>query len=103
MNWLGRIWYDEDGVLSFEWTLLSVIVVFGIVSGISAARDTIIDELGDMAQAVVGINQLFTFSGIPALGIPGSSYTDIQATVTDCGRQTTPWGADGQNDGDNGA
>ena len=98
MNWLGRIWYDEDGVLSFEWTLLSVIVVFGIVSGISAARDTIIDELGDMAQAVVGINQSFTFSGIPALGIPGSSYTDIQATVTDCGRQTTPWGADGQID-----
>lgn len=98
MNWLGRIWHDEDGVLSFEWTLLTVVVVFGIVSGISAARDTIIDELGDMAQAVVGINQSFTFSGIPALGIPGSSYTDIQATVTDCGRQTTPWGADGQID-----
>jgi Flp pilus assembly pilin Flp len=98
MNWLRRIWHDEDGVLSFEWTLLSVVVVFGIVSGLAAARDAIIDELGDMAQAVVGINQSFTFSGIPALGIPGSSYTDIQATVSDCGRQTTPFGADGQSD-----
>ena len=98
MSWLRRIWHDEDGVLSFEWTLLSVVVVFGIVSGLAATRDAIIDELGDMAQAVVGINQSFTFSGIPALGIPGSSYTDIQATVSDCSRQTTPFGADGQSD-----
>jgi Flp pilus assembly pilin Flp len=98
MNWLKRAWNEEDGVLSFEWTLLAVLVVFGIVSGLSAGRDAIIDELGDVAAAVVGINQSFTFSGIVALGIPGSSYTDIQATVSDCGRQTTPWGADGQID-----
>lgn len=98
MNWLQRAWHEEDGVLSFEWTLLAVLVVFGIVSGLSASRDAIIDELGDLAGAVVGINQSFTFSGIPALGIPGSSYTDVQATVSDCGRQTTPWGVDGQVD-----
>ena len=98
MNWLKQAWDDEEGVLSFEWTLLCVLVVFGIVSGISAARDAIIDELGDLAGAVVGINQSFSFSGLTDLGIPGSSYTDVQATVSDCGRQTTPFGADGQID-----
>jgi Flp pilus assembly pilin Flp len=94
-----NLWRDQDGVLSFEWTLLTAVVVFGIVSGLSAARDTIIDELGDLAQAVVRIDQSFSFSGIAELGILPSSYDDIQATVTDCSRQPNgSWGIPGRND-----
>jgi Flp pilus assembly pilin Flp len=92
---LHRAWRNEEGVLSFEWTLLSVVVVFGIVAGLSAARDAFIDELSDTAEAVLNFDQTYTFVGIPALGIPGSSYTDVLGTVTDCARG----GPAGQNGG----
>ncbi|MDX1943888.1 MAG: hypothetical protein SFU86_00660 [Pirellulaceae bacterium] len=82
------LWRDCDGVLSFEWTILAVLLVIGIVSGLSAARDAIIDELGDHAEAVLQFDQSYSFAGIPALGIPASTYTDSLGTVTDCGRST---------------
>ena len=96
---LRKAWCEDDGVLSFEWTIVMVVIVFGIVGGIAAARDALIDELGDMAEAVLSINQSFTFSGIPSLGIPGSFYTDNPGQVIDCTRQTTVFGAPGENDG----
>ena len=40
---LVQVWTEEDGVLSFEWTLLLTLLTLGIVSGLSAARDAIID------------------------------------------------------------
>lgn len=91
---MGRVWREEEGVLSFEWTILAVVVVFGIVGGLAAARDVIIDELGDMGEAIVSFNQSFSYTGIVALGIPGSSYTDAPSTVVDCNRH--PIGSFGQ-------
>ena len=79
-------WQEEDGVLSFEWTLLVVLLVFGIVSGLCAARDGIIDEMSDQAAAILAFDQSFSFSGIGS--IPASSYTDSLGVVTDCGRNT---------------
>jgi Flp pilus assembly pilin Flp len=103
MNLLRRIWAEDDGILSFEWTLLVVLLTFGVVSGLAAIRDTIIDELGDHAEAVLRFDQSYSFAGIPALGIPSSSYTDTLGTVEDCDRQMTFWGVDGPDDGDDGA
>lgn len=91
------MWTDDDGVLSFEWTIIAVLIVFGIVGGMAAARDAIIDELGDMGEAIVSFDQTFSFTGIPALGILGSSYTDVPSTVTDCGRNSG-WGIPARND-----
>jgi Flp pilus assembly pilin Flp len=102
-RWIDRIWREDDGVLSFEWTLLTVVVVFGIVGGLAAARDTIIDELGDTAEAIISFDQSFSFAGIPALGIMGSVYVDPPGEVIDCDRQTTVFGIDGPDDGANGA
>ena len=79
-------WREEDGVLSFEWTLLVILLVFGIVSGLCAARDGIIDELSDQAEAILAFDQSYTFSGVGP--IPASSFTDTIGTVTDCGRNT---------------
>jgi Flp pilus assembly pilin Flp len=98
MHILKRIWAEDDGVLSFEWSLLVVLLTFGIVSGLSAIRDVIIDELGDQAEAVLQFDQSYSFAGIPLLGIPASEYVDELGTVTDCNRQTTPFGVDGQDD-----
>lgn len=101
-RWLMQIWTEDEGVLSFEWTLLTVLIVFGIVSGLAALRDVWIDELGDIAAATVRFDQSYSFAGIPALGIPASDYTDTLGTVTDCNRQMTFWGVNGPDDEDDG-
>ena len=48
----ARMIKEDDGVLSFEWILLVTLLTIGIVSGISAARDAIIDEFGDPGHAL---------------------------------------------------
>jgi len=94
-----RLWCEDDGVLSFEWTIMAVVIAFGIVGGLAAARDTLIDELGDLGEAVVSFDQSFSYTGIPALGILGSSYIDIPGTVVDCSRQSAgSWGIPPRND-----
>ena len=57
---LKLLWTEEDGVLAFEWTLLLTLLVIGIVSGVSAARDAIIDELGDTAQVMLAVDQSYS-------------------------------------------
>ena len=58
MAWLAQ----EDGVLSFEWTLLLTLLAIGIVGGLAAARDAVIDELGDVAQAMLAVDHSMTIS-----------------------------------------
>jgi hypothetical protein len=86
MNTLAKqIWIEDDGVLTFEWTLLIVLVVFGIVGGLAAARDVMIDELGDTAQAILAFDQSYSFAGIPGV-IGPSVYEDPGHTFEDCNR-----------------
>jgi Flp pilus assembly pilin Flp len=59
MKMLSQMWHEEDGVLTFEWVLLVTLLTIGIVSGLAAARDAIIDELGDVAQAMLALDQSF--------------------------------------------
>jgi Flp pilus assembly pilin Flp len=99
-----RLWTEDDGVLSFEWTLLLTLLTIGIVGGLAGARDAIIDELGDVAEAAQGIDQSFslagltlnlTLDGIPFTStVPSSSFqeTAADATFTDCARASTPPG-----------
>jgi hypothetical protein len=55
-----RIWRETDGVLSFEWTLLTTLLVLGVVAGLAAARDAVIDELGDAAQAMLCLDNSYS-------------------------------------------
>ena len=64
MNRLLQIWREEDGVLSFEWTLMLTLLTLGIVAGLAGARDAIIDELGDVAEAAQGIDQSYSLSAV---------------------------------------
>lgn len=100
-KFVQRLVREQNGVLTFEWTLLVVLLVFGIVSGVAAGRDVIIDELGDMAEAFLSFDQSYSFAGIGGvLGIPPSIYTDTLVVVGDCGRDGIV--VDHINDGDNG-
>jgi Flp pilus assembly pilin Flp len=64
MNRLLQIWREEDGVLSFEWTLMLTLLTLGIVAGLAGARDAIIDELGDVAEAAQGIDQSYSLAAV---------------------------------------
>jgi len=109
MKVLARAWKEEDGVLSFEWVLLVTLLTIGIVGGLAAARDAIIDELGDVAQAMLALDQSYTIA-FPLLVIvhdpavssaSDSAFTDA-LLYSDCGRSTTPVGQLAQTDEGNG-
>jgi len=57
---LYRMWNEDQGVLTFEWILLLTVLVIGIVGGLSAVRDAVISELGDVAAAVTALDQSYT-------------------------------------------
>ena len=96
---MQQLWREEDGVLSFEWVLLVTLLVLGIVGGLAAARDAVIDELGDVAQAMLALDGSYTISyplqiavnindgnGAVVAGLASDSgFLDAQA-FTDCNR-----------------
>ena len=57
------MWNEDQGFLTFEWILLVTLLTIGIVSGITAVRDATIDELGDVAQAMLSLDQSYTIAG----------------------------------------
>ena len=91
-----RVYRQDDGVLTFEWVLLVTLLTIGIVSGLTAARDAIIDELGDIANAALSLDQSYTVAaftattpGEPDCGTaPALGYTDDGFTFTECFRGT---------------
>lgn len=96
-RFLNQAWQEEDGVLTFEWVMILTLVVIGVVGGLAAARDGIIDELGDIAQATISFDQSFSLPGLDLNNdsdfddpgeYPPSSYTDIAAEFVDCARGT---------------
>lgn len=107
MNLFARLWKEDDGVLSFEWVLLVSLLVIGIVSGVAGARDAIIDELGDVAQAMLALDQSFTITFPLTVHVhtantsssSDSAFTDAAAYL-DCTRNTIPVGQPAQVDTD---
>ena len=82
-----RIWNEDRGVLTFEWILLITLLVIGIVGGVSAVRDGLIDELGDVSDAVVNIDQSYSVNAGPCSGPNGETLGTafgFQDTVPNC-------------------
>ena len=96
---LRSMWSEDDGVLSFEWVLLVTLLTIGIVSGVAAARDAIIDELGDVSQAMLALDQSYTIDfpllvevhTTTASSASNSGFED-SARYRDCPRNTAPGG-----------
>jgi len=86
---LGRIWSQEEGVLTFEWILLITVLVIGIVGGLSAVRDAVITELGDVVEAVISLDQSYLVLDpweirVPNCDADGASGSSYQRMVTWC-------------------
>lgn len=103
---LTQVWKEEDGVLTFEWVLLVTLLTLGIVSGLAAARDGIIDEMGDVAEAMLALDQSFRidfpiFFTVHDDELPGggsdSQFTD-SAQFVDCDRASEPIGQGAETD-----
>jgi hypothetical protein len=57
MRWLRRLWRCQSGaILSSEYLILGTLLALGLIVGFSAARDAIVSELRDYADAISGIN-----------------------------------------------
>jgi hypothetical protein len=97
-RYLDAMWREDDGVLSFEWVMVTSLLVIAVVGGLAAARDAIIDELGDAAQAMLALDNSYTIAypllleidpeGIdpqPVGLASDSSFLDVQL-FTDCAR-----------------
>ena len=106
-NFTIAAWNEEDGVLSFEWVLLVTLLTIGVVSGIAGARDAIIDEMGDVAQAMLALDQSYSIDNPLAVEVhtetssaaSDSSFVDA-ASYEDCGRQNAAADQAGEEDGD---
>lgn len=107
---LTQVWNEEDGVLTFEWVLLVTLLTIGIVSGLAAARDGIIDELGDVAQAMLALDQSFRIDYPLSVAVhtsetsgaaSDSGFLDT-AVFVDCGRDSSFLGQEDNTDGASG-
>jgi Flp pilus assembly pilin Flp len=99
-QYLRRLWAEQDGVLSFEWTLIVTLLVIGVVGGIAAARDAIVEELGDAAQAMLALDDSYeldsplrlavSINGEPAeiVGVSAGSLFIDSLRYADCARAT---------------
>ena len=74
-NLAARAWKEDDGVLTFEWILLITLLTIGIVSGLSSVRDALIDELGDVAQAIIALDQSYSIDHPLVHGVHTSDLT----------------------------
>lgn len=78
-NLLSRFWRDEAGfVISSELVLVATILVIGLIAGLTAVRDGVVQELGDTAQAFGAVSQSYVFQGVTghSAATAGSTYAD---------------------------
>src|SRR3954467_537172 len=59
-----KLWNDDCGALiATEFVFVGTILVLGIITGLVAVRQAVISELTEFANAVMALNQSFSFSG----------------------------------------
>jgi hypothetical protein len=76
-----KLWNDEAGfVISAELVLVATILVIGLIVGMVAVRNQVVEELVDVGQAIGNFSQSYAFGGIYKQGLAmtdGSSYKDV--------------------------
>ena len=83
---IRKLWNDDCGTGGsgvIEWAFFVTIVVIGSITGLVAVRQAIISELTETAQALLALNQSFSFSGQSncEASTAGSSASDTVDTI----------------------
>lgn len=76
---LKKLWNDQGGaVISIELVLIATIAVLGMVVGLTTLRNSVTNELSDVAGAVDDVNQSYGFNGVDGHNsvVSGSSFID---------------------------
>ena len=80
-NYLLSLWNDERGtLLSSEYILLGSILTLGLIVGITAARDSIVTELEDYAEAIFSLNLSGVAPPSGSGGVAGTSNVTFDGT-----------------------
>jgi len=59
-----KLWRDDCGALiATEWGFVATILVLGAITGLVAVRQAVISELTEFANAVMALNQSYSFTG----------------------------------------
>jgi Flp pilus assembly pilin Flp len=59
-----RLWKDDCGALiAVEWVFIATIMIIGLITGLVAVRQALLTELTGIADAVLSLNQSYSFSG----------------------------------------
>lgn len=64
---LKQLWNDEIGfIVSAELVLIATILVIGMIVGLSEIQHAVVQELGDVGDAIGVLNQSFGYTGFSA-------------------------------------
>jgi hypothetical protein len=91
---LRKLLNDEAGfIISAELVLIFTLMFCGVAVGMTTVRDSLVQELGDVAEAIGALNQSYSFNSISApdtggtcgqhAACSGSGFQD-QADDCDC-------------------
>ena len=85
---MQRLWQDDCGALiATEWVFVATILVLGSITGLVAVRQAVLAELTDFANALLALNQSYSFSGQSNCesSTAGSQYIDSTQAILDVG------------------
>lgn len=77
MNYILSLYDDEVGSLyTMEVIFVSLLLVFGVIAGLTSYRDGVVQELGDTSVAISSIDQSFSYDLTTGGGMVTRSFTD---------------------------
>ena len=86
MHLMKRLWSDDAGaIMATEIAFMMTLLTVGTVGGLVALRQAVISETTEVAQAILALNQSYSFSGTSIQGCAmtgGSSASDSTNTIS---------------------
>jgi hypothetical protein len=59
-----RLWHDDQGaILSTEWVLVAAVVLFGVIPGLVATRNSVNSSKGTLANGLTALAPNYSFAG----------------------------------------
>lgn len=78
-NLFRRLWADDQGaVISTELILVIGILIFGIIPGLVALRNSVNAALINIGNTLANLVPSFTYSGFNVGGTPGGVIAEVQ-------------------------
>lgn len=79
-----KLWHDDSGALiATEWVFVATILVLGAITGLVAVRQAVLSELTEFANAVLALNQSYSFTGQSNCqsSTAGSAASDLTQSI----------------------